>query len=160
MFVRCKICKSKFETKPCRLRQGKGKYCTIECYRLGRTNGKYVPCNYCKKPLWRTPSNKAKHNYCNAKCRYLKIGLSPGKGESHHNWNGGHSTYRKRALDHYGAKCSNEKCPLTRLKLKIPRLMLDVDHRNSDRSNNKLRNLQVLCVWCHIHKTRFAAMAQ
>lgn len=32
--------------------------------------------------------------------------------------------------------------------------MLDVDHINSNRKDNKLCNLQVLCVWCHALKTR------
>lgn len=32
--------------------------------------------------------------------------------------------------------------------------MLDVHHRDGNRSNNKLSNLEVLCVWCHALETR------
>lgn len=32
--------------------------------------------------------------------------------------------------------------------------MLDVHHRDGDRKNNKIENLEVLCVWCHALETR------
>lgn len=32
--------------------------------------------------------------------------------------------------------------------------MLDVHHKDGDRSNNQLENLEVLCLWCHALETR------
>jgi hypothetical protein len=32
--------------------------------------------------------------------------------------------------------------------------MLDVHHKNNDRNDNRLKNLEVLCVWCHALHTR------
>lgn len=57
------------------------------------------------------------------------------------------TTYRVRAMKEYGAFCT--QCGYD----KDPK-MLDVDHIDSNRKNNALENLQVLCVWCHAAKTR------
>ncbi len=57
------------------------------------------------------------------------------------------STYRIRALKEYGSFCT--WCGYDR-EIK----MLDVDHIDSNRKNNKLENLQILCVFCHAMKTR------
>ena len=45
----------------------------------------------------------------------------------------------------------NPNCPIT---FEIPRYMLDVHHKDENRSNNKIENLEVLCVWCHAVLTR------
>ena len=72
-------------------------------------------------------------------------------GEQHHGWKGGYRSYRRRAIKQYGAKCSNEHCPIptTRMSTK----MLDVDHTDGNRENNDITNLRVLCVWCHAERT-------
>lgn len=61
-------------------------------------------------------------------------------GENNGNWLGGIS-YRKKALDFYGAICSicgfnNEHA-------------LEVHHIDKNRSNNDISNLKVLCANCH-----------
>jgi hypothetical protein len=63
-------------------------------------------------------------------------------------------SYRQRAIKANGARCSSPDCPLRRAEIPVPRKMLDVDHRDGDRSNNAQDNLVVLCVWCHATKTR------
>jgi 5-methylcytosine-specific restriction endonuclease McrA len=71
------------------------------------------------------------------------IGISKsmqGKGYK----NGAHG-FRKRALEHYGCKC--QKCGYDKYVS-----VLDVHHKDYDRTNNELDNLEVLCVRCHIEK--------
>lgn len=53
----------------------------------------------------------------------------------------GASTYRTRALNHYGEKCS--LCGFTNL------LALEVHHIDKNRDNNSIENLVVLCANCH-----------
>jgi hypothetical protein len=60
---------------------------------------------------------------------------------------GAKSTYRMRALKEHGAFC--DYCGYS-LHVK----MLDVHHIDNKRENNKLENLEVLCVWCHAMETR------
>jgi len=62
--------------------------------------------------------------------------------------------YRTHALRKYGEKCSNLDCNLTLKGIEIKKSMLDVHHKDGDRSNNSLTNLEVLCVWCHALLTR------
>lgn len=75
-------------------------------------------------------------------------------GEQHSSWKGGASSYRQRALRHYGEQCTNKRCLIRKVGIRVPTYMLDVDHINGDHSNHALENLQVLCVWCHTEKTR------
>lgn len=75
--------------------------------------------------------------------------------ENHPNWQGMNTVqYRKKALREYEAKCFNTSCEIKKAGIEIPTSMLDIDHIDSDRSNNKIENLQPLCVWCHALKTR------
>ena len=56
-------------------------------------------------------------------------------------------SYRERALKAYGATCN--RCGYSDIEE-----MLDVHHRDKNRKNSKLENLEVLCVWCHALETR------
>lgn len=53
----------------------------------------------------------------------------------------GASTYRDRALKHYGCVCSS--CGFSNI------LALEVHHINKNRDNNSIDNLKVLCANCH-----------
>lgn len=103
------------------------------------------------------PQTKYKNAvYCSEKCRNAYVnhrwrvnkGLieSPGVGsggnqlgQKNHQYKTGIGTYSKRAFDHYGRKCN--RCPSKQKLL--------VHHKDEDRSNNELDNLEVLCKRCH-----------
>lgn len=97
-----------------------------------------------------------KKRYCSTKCRnrYIsyqwrvrkglikKPGVGSGgnqKGENNHRYKNGIGTYSKRAFAHYGKKCS--RCGSCKFLL--------VHHKDENRENNELSNLEVLCKSCH-----------
>lgn len=111
-------------------------------------------CIKCGGEISDTKYSNAK--YCSVKCAkatsaYLyrvRHGLiaEPGVGSggnqlgmNNHMYKTGIGTYRQRAYEHYGKKCN--RCESTR--------HLVVHHRDEDRTNNDLTNLEVLCKRCH-----------
>ena len=48
----------------------------------------------------------------------------------------------------------NAACVITNAGIGILEDMLDVHHKDSNRKNGTIENLEVLCVWCHALKTR------
>lgn len=155
--VTCSFCSKSIWRRTVVLKKYKQSFCNQDC--LTSYKGKSIEkeCAFCNKTVNRRPSeikkSKSGRVFCNRSCatsynNKFKI------GKKHGNWNGGYSSYRMRALREYGSTCSNVRCELKHNGIKIPEVMLDVDHIDSDRSNNKIENLQILCVWCHAKKTR------
>lgn len=54
-----------------------GIYCSMECSRLSRRNGKYIKCKLCKKELYVTPSilKYESGKYCRGRCTWIAKGL-------------------------------------------------------------------------------------
>ena len=63
--------------------------------------------------------------------------------ENNPQWKGGKSAYKNMALKHYGRRCMN--CG----KIDEREKYIHVHHRDHDRSNNHIENLEVLCAKCH-----------
>jgi len=63
-------------------------------------------------------------------------------GEKNPNWkNGTGSFYRRIAYETFGYKCN--RCEITDKRLLL------VHHKNCDRQNNVIENLEILCRNCH-----------
>lgn len=107
-------------------------------------------CPVCEKQFKTQIGNKEERQTCSYACSntYFR------SWDDHPNFKESARTYRKHALFHYGEKCSNPDCELTKAGISIPTILLDVDHVDSNRGNNAIENLQVLCVYCHAKKTR------
>jgi hypothetical protein len=108
-------------------------------------------CALCHSSIERRPSQmkNSKHGlyFCSRAHKEQAQTLEAGQPllqPSH--YNNGVSNYRVRALR------KNQIC--VRCCYDRDLRMLDVDHIDSDRKNNAIGNLQVLCVWCHALKTR------
>lgn len=129
------------------------KYCSRACTNKGRTNQVEVECDYChilhKRSQSRLYISKTGLRFCSRECKETsqRLGGEFNKALLPHTKDGSTGTYREYALRTYGAKCS--QCGYCETKK-----MLDVDHIDSNRKNNDISNLQVLCVWCHALKTR------
>lgn len=150
---KCDKCGKDFYKKPSHMKKGRRNFCKVSCFRKAAKTGKNVQCNNCGKEVYRKKSELKERNtfYCSNSCSASINNSRYRLGKN--NWNykeDSPTTYRKRALDTYGEICSSTNCPFEKVD---PRL-LDVDHIDSDRSNNHISNLQVLCVWCHAVKTR------
>jgi hypothetical protein len=125
-------------------------YCSTSCSARDHRNQEQLTCKYCHKQFERRAGNqqaKTGHYFCSRACKDAAQGIDGIQNFSVPLAKDGVRAYRTRAIKYYGAKCSI--CGYC----EHPK-MLDVDHIDSDRSNNKLDNLQVLCVWCHALKTR------
>lgn len=151
------VCGTEFDVKPSYIKRSKNVYCSRACSDSAKRNGSYLNCHACGKSIYRRPSELS-HSvtntyFCTKSCRGNWVEKQMPKGPEHHAWKDGSGSYRERAKKVYGLKCSNTKCPITKL-MEIPQQMFDVDHIDGNRSNNDIENLQVLCLWCHGIKTR------
>ena len=114
-------------------------------------------CRVCSEPIHRSPSDlkrsKSGNVFCSHSCS-AKISNTKRTGMKHPSWDKYFKNYRHRAFTTYGVKCASVLCPLERAGIYLPKDMYDVDHVDSNRLNNEISNLQVLCVYCHALKTR------
>lgn len=126
-------------------------FCSDTCRGNYQKTGKIVFCENCNKEIYRRLTqlgrSKTGKYFCSHSCF-----------ASHYNpiYKTKDITviYRSKALKHYGLKCSNPNCALTVAGIEITEKMLDVHHKDKNRLNNRLDNLEVLCVWCHSIVTR------
>lgn len=131
----------------------KPRYCGVACSSNAQQHQIQVSCALCGKDFTVTPSRKNKSksgfHFCSRTCKDRAQhhdgiqAIHP----SHYNDPTGSRYYRKRALREKGKGC--ERCDYNEVEQ-----MLDVHHIDGDRSNNKMKNLEVLCVWCHALDTR------
>lgn len=144
----CMECKSSMYAPVHVERRFCGKICRGLFDRRGRVT---KVCSGCNVSFEMQPSkqrnSKSGHYFCTRKCKDAaqRVGGLADIQPSH--YGNGLSRYRKRAIEAYGAVCKS--CGYSEQSK-----MLDVDHINSNRKDNSVENLQVLCVWCHAVKTR------
>lgn len=150
--IKCLNCGS-LKEKTIYKHRGVPKFCSPVCGSKYRSKNKRinVNCSYCGKSKSILKSTKEKfinrNYYCNRKCKE-----SDQSGKNHPNWTGGLGSYRYRAINKYGLKCkTGPQCPLKNIKL--PDYMCEVDHKDGNRNNNNIENLQILCIYCHRKKT-------
>lgn len=155
MRISCSYCHKFVRKKAANVSLHRYHFCDRKCHALWQVKAKEYRCFLCRKSFTRTPSevrwNKV---FCSRHCATIYNNKVIRTGANHPNWNGGKGSYRSRALRYYGKKCMGITCPFLRSRMKVPEFMLDVDHINCDRSDNRMKNLQVLCAWCHTKKTR------
>jgi len=145
---RCRQCGEPFVRYRSAARS-KPMYCGLPCTRMASRRRREVLCAFCGKAFQRRLSQleHAKSSgiqFCSRRCKDRAQGLDGGAAFSamrppHYSGDG--VTYRRRALRHYGSACricrySNER-------------VLIVHHKDGDRNNNKLDNLEVLCPTHH-----------
>ncbi len=123
-----------------------------------------IRCEWCSEKAERHLSRVLKSTrlghsiYCGSACakeakkagaKKLSSASSPTKAiqesleySANENWNQGKSSYRKRALRFYGAACT--VCGYSE------KSVIQVHHKDHNRSNNRITNLDVLCPTHHV----------
>lgn len=86
--------------------------------------------------------SKTGNVYCSKSCSNTINNTLFKSGENHPNYISGISSYRKMRMGKVGAKC--EKCGIDNP------CVLEVHHKDRNRKNNKIENLQLLCANCHL----------
>lgn len=143
--VICGICSDEFYAKPSQLRLGNGKFCSLKCKRDAQKTGRYVTCHVCNKEIWRTPKDILKsasgYFFCSKNC---SMGWKNGKlaGKRHYMWRGGTSIYRRLKLE------NSDRIECAHCKIDDQRVIV-VHHKDHNRKNNQLDNLELLCRNCH-----------
>lgn len=103
-----------------------------------------------KKKNGSLKSSKNQIYFCSRKCKdeAQKItGNCPEIRPSHYGNLNSNRSYRVLAFRTFGKKC--KRCGYDEIEK-----MLDVHHKDGNRNNNNIENLEVLCVWCHAIETR------
>src|ERR1700677_1710633 len=139
----CACCQTDFYAPKHRTRR----YCSQACFGKASRNRVEVRCAQCgtlhEKPLNKLDNSIHRVYFCSRECKDLAqsvLGKCPEIRPEH--YGDGASCYRNRALKHYGSECN--LCGYSGLKI-----MLDVHHKDGNRENPSIENLEVLCVWCH-----------
>jgi hypothetical protein len=146
---KCKICGKEFYVKPFHLKKGWGKYCSIKCRAKAQYNGKWVKCFNCGKKIYRTPNDyrkaKSKRFFCSVSCHCSWENKNVRCGINSPNWIAGEAAYRdlmRRCKVPF--KCN--ECGIA------DKRVLVVHHKDGDRKNNNIENLERLCCNCHAIK--------
>jgi len=139
VLVECLYCGKEFYACMSRIKRGGGKYCSISCSTTHR--------NLTNNPSHR-PEVRAKISINHADVKgvknpmYGRIGKNaPSYIDGRKKLGGG---YRGKALANNCCICS--LCGETNIK------KLDIHHKDKNRKNNKLSNLQIVCSRCHYTK--------
>lgn len=144
--VKCQICNKSFYAKPRHLKIGWGKYCSIKCRSVSQFKGKHYKCEYCGKTIYRNPSDIKKSTsgklFCSRSCQCSWMNSNKRVLENSANWNGGESIYRNiLKQSRIIQKCN--RCGIENKKLLV------VHHKNRNRKDNSIKNLEWLCRNCH-----------
>lgn len=145
----CRHCKRDFQASLKEVNRGNGHFCSRSCSsKQKRSPASNCLCQTCKTPFYRSPSRrktKSGYLFCSRKCKELAqtIGTDSSLYDmmpAH--YKSGNTAYRRIAFSFLPVECN--RCHYA----KIPEV-LQVHHKDRDRSNNQIHNLEILCPTCH-----------
>ncbi len=148
--LRCDQCGKVF-LRPARLIRSEEHYCSKNCYSLSKRTRVQVVCALCGKVTERRPSSleksKSRLYFCGRVCKDKGQSLEYGlKDVWPDHYGSGINNYREKALKYYPNKCTD--CDFDDIRALV------VHHRDHNRDNNGLKNLEVLCANCHYIRHR------
>jgi hypothetical protein len=151
----CLYCSKEFDAPLREVRRGYGKFCNSSHAALFHGNQIRVKtilnvgCAYCNKKFHKSKSglqsSKSKLYFCCRQHKDLAQRLDGIKAIHPDHYGNGNSAYRIKAIRTFGARCNHckyDKCASA----------LTVHHKNRNRADNALSNLEVLCSNCHFEE--------
>lgn len=135
--VKCKICGKGVYRRPIELQISKGNaFCNQRCY--GLSTRKENPCAVCKKPIL-----ASKHaQTCSRACaNTYRAGIKYKLGRPLKDKVQNQRALKIRLIKERGVRC--ERCGYAKLEI------LHVHHKDRNRKNNELENLELICPNCH-----------
>lgn len=153
----CPICHQQFNAPLREVNRGNARVCSRKCSYISakQKNTKQrepnVNCSYCKKDFYISPSNfknsKSGLYFCCRDHKDLAQRITSGIKDiwPDHYGDGKYTKYRKLALEYYGEYC--QLCGYNKFTA-----VLQVHHKDHDRSNNSIDNLLVCCPTCHMEQ--------
>lgn len=147
----CLYCDKEFKADVKELNRGYGLFCSRSCsaYHNAAKKMKPIPncrCSLCNAPFYRSStkqSSKSGHLFCSRLCKDVAQRI---ESEFRDLWpshyGGARSDYRSIAFRIWDRKC--DVCGYD----EHPEV-IEVHHRDGNRSNNEISNLQPLCPTCH-----------
>jgi 5-methylcytosine-specific restriction endonuclease McrA len=134
--------------------KNEGKFCSSKCSAIHKSKNIVPPkpnvvCAYCNKPFYKNNSRKQRSKsglfFC---CREHKDisqrlgGLKEIMPKHFGNGKGSYRTIAFRSLPNYCSKCNYSTYSE----------ILEVHHKDTNRNNNLIENLEILCPNCHMEK--------
>lgn len=144
LFVRgyCTVCDAVY-TKQKALLNNYGT-CSLQCTNIARGVTLLCSCDHCGNSFFRAKSKITKSKsgklFCCKECKNVAQTYMLEIQPSHYGQ--GITRYRERGLKHYGATCA--RCGYSGNST-----ALVVHHKDRNRLNGSLENLEVLCANCH-----------
>lgn len=137
--TKCSVCYKPIYRRPFEIRQSiGGVFCSMGCY--GISCRKEKPCVICGKPILSGQNKKTCSRSCANKHRTgirYKINSTRSKVKSY-------KILKIRLLKERGRIC--ERCGYNKYEI------LQVHHKNKNRFNNDLDNLELICPNCHFEE--------
>ena len=134
--TKCAVCDNAIYRRPIEMRKNKGRaFCSMVCY--GRSIRKEIPCTVCLKPIMAGSNKKTCSRVC---ANTLRAGMKY-RGRRPKDKVSSERALKKRLLIERGLKC--ERCGYATYQI------LQVHHKDRDRTHNDLKNLELICPNCH-----------
>jgi hypothetical protein len=138
MIVNCSNCNKEINRKPNDIKRFKNIYCCQKCRDEAQCTGYKIKCACCGKDIYRSKSayhkSSSKTFFCNKSCSASYNNTKRKFPNS--------KSYRIKAFKEKDKLC--ERCGFNTYES-----ILQVHHKDHNRLNNELNNLEILCPNCH-----------
>lgn len=153
----CPVCGKEFLKAKHNYKEGSVPYCSKECAQKVRQNRDKLTCAYCGKTFYRKKSsNKNSKSGLQFCCRECKD-----KAQSIYSINGNMEKFKNMLPKHYGNGLATKNFDYRKFIFGLKPMVcercgysenvaaLQIHHKDHNRSNNAIENLEVLCANCH-----------